>query len=140
MTFTLEPGPIGVIDATALQPFPAAPSFEGIVARGLEGAAGVDAGLAGARGTAGGEGPPDLDAAYQSTVGVAREVLAGQAGAETDPTAGVLADRTDGAEAYRQEVLPHVPPPSTPIEGTYVEPPAPPKTDPPFEPPGGRGV
>jgi hypothetical protein len=141
MAIDLEPGPIARLNETALRPFPGGVSFEGIVAAGLEGAAGVDAGLARTKLESAGDGVPDLDGAFTSTVGVALDVLSGTTGAEDDGTAGTLADRTAGVEAYRQEVLPHVPQPDVKIEGGFVDPPAPPKTDAGREPPpDGRGV
>jgi hypothetical protein len=137
----LDRGPIDRLDETALRPFPALPSFEGLVASALEGVRGVDDSLGRVRLDAGATDAPDLDAAFASTVGVALEALSGTAGAEDDGTAGTLIDRTAGVEAYRQEVLPHVPHPDVRIEGGFVDPPAPPKTDAGREPtPDGRGV
>lgn len=129
MVFELEPGPIDRIDETALRPFPQLPSFEGLVAGALEGLRGADDGLARQRLDVGDEGPPDLDAAYASTVAVSEETLAAQRGAEDDQVAGVLVDTTAGAEAYRQAALPHLPQPAAPIEGDFVDPPRPPNLD-----------
>jgi hypothetical protein len=126
----LAPGPIDRLEATALRPFPIAPSFEGLVASAREGVAGVDAALGRAKLDAAGDGVPDLDAAFASTVGVATDVVGGTAGVEDDQVAGLLVDRTAGPEAYRQEVLPVVPQPDVPIEGGFIDPPPPPSTDP----------
>lgn len=121
----LERGPLERLADEALQRLPAAPSFEGLVASALEGAGGVDAALGGVKVDVAGEGVPDLDGAYVTTVGVSEATLANQIGAEDDGRATELGDRTEGAEAYRRATSPYLPQPDAPIEGDFNEPPPP---------------
>ncbi len=124
--FDLEPGPLERFRDDALRPFPQRPSFEGLVAAALQPQRGVDDGLSAQQRAAGDGGTPDLDAAYAATVVISAETLANQTGAEFDGRAAQFVDTTAGAEAYRQTALPHLPQPSAPIEGDYVDPPRPP--------------
>jgi len=132
--FDLEPGPLEPLPIDALRPFAAAPSFEGLVAAALNTAGTVDAALEGRKLLVAGEGVPDLDGAYTTSVGVSEATLATQQGAEDDGRAAQLGDTTDGAEAYRQTALPHLPQPDAPIVGEFTIP------DPPVPEGGGPGA
>lgn len=125
-----EPGIMERVDPRSLAPFPASQSFEGLVAEHLQGGNDRDDALARAGQDAAGDGAPDLDPVWTSTVGVAEETVAANAGARDDTTANVLSDRTAGAEAQRLVSVPHLPQPDAPIEGSYIDPPKPAGIDP----------
>jgi len=79
-----------------------------------------------------------LDATFVSTIGVAEDVTAGQAGAADDQTSDRLVDAGGGVESYRGSVLRYLPQPETPIVGDFLD--TPPPTPPPsLEPPEDRG-
>jgi len=121
------------MDRSDIRPFERFPSFEGIVAAAIGDGGTQATRFAQAARDAGADGIPDLDGAYAESVGVAAEVVEANHDAANNTTGSQLADTTDGAEAYRAGVLPHLPQPSAPIEGDYTEPPHVPAD------PGGHG-
>jgi hypothetical protein len=124
--FELEPGPLERLDERALQVFPPAPSFESILAEQRARLDETDRLLLSTKVTIGGDGAPDLDGAYETTIGVAEQTLAAQRGAADTTTEAELSDKADGADARRREAAPVLPDADSRIEGSFLDPPPPP--------------
>lgn len=121
-----DPGPLALVDSTALQPFPIGPSFEGLVADRLGGIAGADAGLANTGIDATSDPPDDVEPLYASTVGAAAEDAANEdAGAPESPVPQ-LVDAGENADAIRKDSARYLPPADAPIEQNFTTPPNPP--------------
>jgi hypothetical protein len=120
--FLLEPGPLARLEPDQTPPYPARPSFEGIVADALGEIPALDARLAGAALSLADNPLADLDAVFYATVGAADNEVDYQDGGFDGAPFADLIDSGDNEDLLRQSVQRYLPGADAPIETNYEEP------------------
>lgn len=119
----LEPGPLALIDATALRTFRPPPSFSALAGHTAAQLAGHRANVDAVARDVAVDLPVDVAGAFAGTIAPARDTLGNEvAGAPASPVPALVANG-DSNDVIRQSVLPLLPQPDAPFDVPQDAPP-----------------
>lgn len=121
----LEPGPIEPGTLPLKPPLFDGPVFEPLVEPLANAVNGGESKLSAHQATMSYNLPTDIDTFFALTAGVAENAHYNQVQAGDGPSIAPIVDAGGGVDAYRTNVLPYLPPPSTSVPSKLIEPPKP---------------